>query len=228
MQREKAVLKKEHADFQCHKHRVLTSRSPSRHRNLPMDSVWAHALTGMGRASLFSWLRRISAQREVRGRNGFARCGAPPWPLWPRRTTLLELVAKRNAKRRNGIFVRNAGYSCVREGCPTPAGDLMATHDARGRSTSLPQANPPHSRAPAPARAKAPMNCTPRPNGWTERLCAILPPTTLRTTCLPYRRLPLPAAPCRRSSTMPQGRIDPAPLASRTANRYVYSRAHWG
>ena len=156
------------------------------------------------------------------------RCGAPPWPLWLRRTTLLELVAKRNAKRRNGIFVRNAGYSCVRGGCPTPAGDLMATHDARGRSTSLPQANPPHSRAPAPARAKAPMNCTPRPNGWTERLCAILPPTTLRTTCLPYRRLPLPAAPCRRSSTMPQGRIDPAPLASRTANRYVYSRARWG
>ena len=122
----------------------------------------------------------------------------------------------------------NAGYSCVRGGCPTPAGDLMATHDARGRSTSSLQANPPHSRAPAPARAKAPMNCTPRPNGWTERLCAILPPTTLRTTCLPYRRLPLPAAPCRRSSTMPQGRIDPAPLASRTANRYVYSRAHWG
>ena len=51
----------------------------------------------------------------------------------------------------------------------------MATHDARGRSTSLPQANPPHSRAPAPARAKAPMNCTPRPNGWTERCVLYFP-----------------------------------------------------
>ena len=35
--------------------------------------------------------------------------------------------------------------------------------------------------------------------------------TTLRTTCLPYRRPPLPAASCRRPYAMPQGRIDPAP-----------------
>ena len=137
------------------------------------------------------------------------RCGAPPWPLWLRRTTLLELVAKRNAKRRNGIFVRNAGYSCVRGGCPTPAGDLMATHDARGRSTSLPQANPPHSRAPAPARAKAPMNCTPRPNGWTERLCAILPPLPCERHASPtvdYRYQPHRAGvplPCPRGGLTP-------------------------
>ena len=104
---------------------------------------------------------------------------------------------------------RNAGYSCVREGCPTPAGDLMATHDARGRSTSLPQANPPHSRAPAPACAKAPMNCTPRPNGWTERLCAILPPLPCERHASPtvdYRYQPHRAGvplPCPRGGLTP-------------------------
>ena len=67
------------------------------------------------------------------------------------------------------------------------------------------------------------------PAQWTDRgIVCYTSPTTLRTTCLLYRRPPLPAVPCRRSCTIPQGRIDPAPLASCTANCYVYSRAHWG
>ena len=88
----------------------------------------------------------------------------------------------------------------------------MATHDARGRSTSLPQANPPHSRAPAPARAKAPMICTPRPSGRTEGLCAIHPPlpceqlasSTVDHRYQPYRAgVPVP---------YPRGGLTPPPL----------------
>ena len=81
-----------------------------------------------------------------------------------------------------------------------------------GKTTSLPQANPPHSRAPAPARAKAPMICTPRPSGRTEGLCAIHPPlpceqlasSTVDHRYQPYRAgVPVP---------YPRGGLTPPPL----------------
>ena len=155
------------------------------------------------------------------------RCGAPPWPLWPRRTTFSNLWAKRNAKRRNGILCETRGTHA----CGKIAPRLQETswlHMALGEDYELAPGEP-TTLASTGACTRQSANELHAPAQWMDReIVCYTSPTTLRTKCLPYRQLPLPAAPCRRSSTMPQGRIDPAPLASRTANRYVYSRARWG
>ena len=52
---------------------------------------------------------------------------------------VLELVGETERETAKRHFVRNAGYSCVREVCPTLAGDFMATHGARGRLRACPR-----------------------------------------------------------------------------------------
>lgn len=52
---------------------------------------------------------------------------------------VLELVGETERETAKRHFVRNAGYSCVREDCPTLAGDFMATHGARGRLRACPR-----------------------------------------------------------------------------------------
>ena len=130
-------------------------------------------------------------------------------------------TAKRHLRAKRGVLMRAGGlpHACRRpHGYTCRPGKIYEL--TPGESTTL---------ASTGACVRQSANELHAPAQWMDReIVCYTSPTTLRATCLPYRRLPLPAAPCRRSYTMPQGRIDPAPLASRTANRYVYSRAHWG
>ena len=125
---------------------------------------------------------------------------------------VLELVGETERETAKRAFCAKRGVLMRAGRLPHACRRLHGYTWRSGKTTSLPQANPPHSRAPAPARAKAPMICTPRPSGRTEGLCAIHPPlpceqlasSTVDHRYQPYRAgVPVP---------YPRGGLTPPPL----------------